>query len=813
MKIQNNHVKIDLCGEWEFSFVDYKDDGKYNNIEELKNAGLKSYPCTVPGNFELDLYKNSLCGDPFYGMNPVEIRKMTENCNVYYYRKFDLPDIENMKPNLIFEGIDCFATIRINCMDGYKHNSSFNMLIPKQINLKELSEFFNLKEKNNEIFIHILSAFNAAKNQPFCCDYPPSVAAMGANAESLYVRKAPHMYGWDIMPRFLSAGIWRPVYIEYLPEERIDDVFLDTFNVSRDRADITFNCNLKLNNDFYDNQYAVGLKMTCGDSVVDLNYDIYFSNIKKRFYINNPKLWFPKGSGEQNLYEVCVYLKKNGKIIDDCKFKYGVRTVKLNRTSTTDQFGNGAFEFIVNNVKIFMKGSNWVPADAFHSRDKERIPKILEMAEDINCNMLRCWGGNVYEDDLFYEICDEKGFLIWQDFAMACSMYPQDDYFCRLIKEEATAVVKRLRNHACLALWSGDNECDEAYSWNGRAVDPNTNKLTREILPDVVRTYDGSRPYIASSPYFDENVIKMGAQYASEQHLWGPRDYYKSDFYNHSICHFVSEIGYHGCPSADSVKKFIGFDHLWNGADKIVKDEQWLLHSTSPIPELHLYDYRIELMLKQIAAVFDRPPENLKEFALMSQIVQAEAKKFFIEFFRGNKWRRSGILWWNLIDGWPQFSDAVVDYYFEKKLAYYYIKNSQKQLFIMLKEPDNCMQEIIIVNDYLSPQTVWFQITDVDTGDMLVEMNRIVVEANSNLIAGRIPSAQGQKRFLKIGWDTETDLGNNYYLLGKPPFSLEQYLNWLKKSGMFISQEPKSTDIVDFKKLGFSDWLLKTKNW
>ncbi|MCL2776280.1 MAG: hypothetical protein FWD71_23505, partial [Oscillospiraceae bacterium] len=663
MKMENNHVKIDLCGQWEFAYMDYKDDKNYKSVEELKNAGLKSYPCTVPGNFELDLYKNGLCPEPFYGMNPVEVRKMTENCSVYYYRKFDFPKIGGTVPVLTFEGLDCAASIFIN--GKYAHFSyDNNMLIEHSLYLD--SRDFDLHEKDNEILVHIAPAVIAAQ----IYDYPPNLSALGANIESLYIRKAPHMYGWDIMPRFLSAGIWRPVYIEYFPEERIEEIFLDTLNVSNDRADITFNCNLKLGNN-QDDKYAVGLKMTCGDSVVNMNYDIYFKSIKKRFNIRNPKLWFPKGSGEQNLYEVCVYLYKNGEVIDECRFKYGVRTVKLNRTSVTDKDGNGAFEFIVNNTKIFIKGSNWVPADAFHSRDKERIPAMLELAEDLNCNMLRCWGGNVYEDDLFYELCDEKGFLVWQDFAMACAVYPQDNAFCYRIREEAAAVVKRLRNHACVALWSGDNECDEAYLWNGRFVDPNTNKLTREIIPEVVKIYDGSRPYIASSPYFDETVIKAGREYASEQHLWGPRDYYKSEFYINPICHFASEIGYHGCPSVTSIKKFIDPEHLWTGRDKIIKDEQWLLHCTSPVPELHLYDYRVALMLNQVAAVFDKPVDNLKDFAMASQIVQAEAKKFFIELFRGSKWRRSGILWWNIIDGWTQMSDAVVDYYFDKKLAYY----------------------------------------------------------------------------------------------------------------------------------------------
>jgi beta-mannosidase len=605
MKMRNR-IKTDLCGAWEFCCIDFKDDKNYKSAKELKDAGLKSYPCTVPGNFELDLYKNGLCPEPFYGQNPVTVRKMTENRAVYYHRAFDLPETGGKNPILVFEGLDCCAEIYIN---GKKAAYFDNMLIERKIELSgvDLDLNLNLKEKNNEILARIIPAIECAGHY----DYPPSVFAMGSNMESLYIRKAPHMYGWDIMPRFLSAGIWRPAYIEYLPEERIDDVFLSAKNAGQSSADIEFLCDVKFKTGGGD-KYKIGLKMSCGDSEIDLTYDLYFAGLKKSFRIQNPKLWFPKGSGGQNLYDVCVSLIKNGGVIDEYRLKYGVRTIELNRTSTTDQFGKGAFEFIINGVKIFMKGSNWVPADAFHSRDRERIPEMLKLAEDINCNMLRCWGGNVYEDDLFYELCDELGFLVWQDFAFACAVYPQDEDFCGRVREEAEAVVKRLRNHASLALWSGDNECDEAYFWNG-AGDPNGNKITREILPEVIKRHDKNRPYIPSSPYLDKQVVDYGREYASEQHLWGPRDYYKSPFYINSICHFASEIGYHGCPSPESVKKFIEPSHLWGD---IKNDEQWLLHSTSPVPELHLYDYRVELMSKQIAEVFDVSPDNLEDFPL-----------------------------------------------------------------------------------------------------------------------------------------------------------------------------------------------------
>ena len=213
-------------------------------------------------------------------------------------------------------------------------------------------------------------------------------------------------------------------------------------------------------------------------------------------------------------------------------------------------------------MPILVKGSNWVPADAFHSRDAGRYEKILALFVDLECNMLRSWGGNVYEDDAFFEICDRNGIMVWQDFAMACAIYPQTPEFLEVMRQEAISVVRKLRNHPSLALWSGDNEVDVSYYFNG--LDPAHNKITREVLPQVVFQCDPYRPYLPSSPYMSPEVIATGlTKLMPEDHLWGPRDYFKSSFYTEHTAHFVSEIGYHGCPGLSSIKRFVDEQHVW----------------------------------------------------------------------------------------------------------------------------------------------------------------------------------------------------------------------------------------------------------
>ena len=473
-----------------------------------------------------------------------------------------------------------------------------------------------------------------------------------------------------------------------------------------------------------------------------------------------------------------VALEKDGKILDSKDLRIGIRTVKLVRTGTTDIFMNGDFHFEINNKRVFVLGTNWVPADAYHSRDAARIPRMMDLLADIGCNAVRCWGGNVYEDQRFYDACDEMGIMVWQDFAMACAVYPADEDFCRVIRNEATQVIRALRQHPSIILWAGDNECDALLPEIGGIVrNPNRNRVTRETLPDTVAFEDPARPYLPSSPYIDEDAYKLPSAFLPENHLWGPRDYYKSDFYKSSLCAFASEMGYHGCPSADSMKKFLSPQALWPWQD----NDEWKIHASSPeIDGYGPYIYRIELMAKQIKELFGDIPDTLDDFVLASQISQAEAKKFFIELFRSGQPKRSGIIWWNLIDGWPQFSDAVVDYYFVKKLAYHYIKQSQAPLLLTFTEPRDWRLRLAAINNSGTTLNFVYSVKDYDTGETLLSGPGICDDAQVAEL-GSLPYSQGEKKFYIIEWECEEEhSGKNHYLAGNPPFDLKRYSAFLK---------------------------------
>lgn len=764
MDFRKGQPQVDLSGEWSFAYGPRPLVDDVNTISGVKRAGYLPYPCTVPGNFELDLQANGLIEDPFFGMNITRLREL-EDRHVFYFRRFTASPPPNTDTVLVFEGLDCCADVYLN---GEMLGCGDNMLVEQVF-----CRVDRLLRDNNELLVHILPAVEQAKSHW----YPPSLAALGVNYESLYVRKAPHMYGWDIMPRAVSAGIWRPVRLRFIPTERFEDVFLETTSVSASRADLVLHYRASTSGSVRD-LYEIQVEGRCESSTFSARQRMPFEAGRLGFAVENPAVWWPRGRGQAKLYDVRVALLKNGDAIDHLDFAHGIRTVELLRTDITGPSGEGEFCFQINGEKTFIKGSNWVPLDAFHSRDLSRIPPAIELVEDIGCNMLRCWGGNVYEDDLFFELCDRKGLMVWQDFAMACAAYPQDSEFQRRIAEEARAAVKRLRQHPSVVLWSGDNECDHSFQWSfGKRRDPNENVLTRKVIPDVLAEEDRSRPYLPSSPYVSPEAFEKGLHLLPEDHLWGPRDYYKGDFYRTSLCHFASEIGYHGCPSPESMKRFLSPEKLWPYQD----NEEWLLHCTSPVPEAHLYDYRVELMARQIRELYGEVPDNLEDFAYASQACQAEAKKFFIEMFRAAKWRRTGIIWWNILDGWPQLSDAVVDYYFTRKLAYHFIKTSQLPLCLILCEPGNFQQTLIASNDTREDIVLRYTITDL-ASDAVVGQGAGTALADSVTPLGSIPFSMGRKRFYVIEWTSPSASGWNHYLAGQPPFELKQYREWLEKA-------------------------------
>jgi len=732
------------------------------SADDLMSAGIEFREAVGPGGFERDLVAAGLIDDDsFFGMNIAKATQL-ESYSFYYICRFGAQaSIGGTSAVLVFDGLDCGARVYLN---GKAVGECSNMLVPQEYGGIEL------RAGENELVVAscpTLSSTAASQIGPGNFAQPQAFA-------SARIRKAPHMYGWDIMPRVLSAGIWRPVRVEYWPDERLGEIYLATTDASEARATCALWYSV-IGTDTNRARYEVAIDGVCGDSSFSARERLLGPAGQISFGVDNPRLWWPRGRGQANLYEVRIRLLNNGAEIDRRDLRHGMRTIELRRTEIIEENGSGEFVFIVNGERIFILGTSWVPLDAWHGRDMERLDQAMALLDEAGCNMVRCWGGNVYESDRFFDMCDERGVLVWQDFAMACAVYPQDGAFAKAIEGEARQVVRRIRNHPCLALWCGDNECDVAGTWGPftKNTDPNDNRLTREVLPRVLRDEDPLRPYLPSSPYVGKLALGLGEAKIPEQHLWGPRRYYKAPFYRDSLAVFASEIGYQGSPTVESIKRFITEEKIWP-----IPNDEWLLHATSPIPGVDLFDYRIELMRHQIGDLFGCKPQSIHEFSCLSQCVQAEAKKFFIETFRSQKWRKTGIIWWNLLDGWPQFSDAVVDYYFAKKLAFDLIVRAQKPLHLVIGEPDEAgTHALVACNDTRDAVPLSFSVRAVSIGG--VELTgEATAAADAVTTLGQIHRCSPQEMYV-IDWQSTLGTATNHYLAGAPPFDSTTYLRWL----------------------------------
>jgi len=714
----------------------------------------------VPGDTVLDLVRAGEIAEPYFGTNIFSLRKY-EYYRWLYSKTVFVPDFSG-KMLLSFGGINTFANVYVNdiCV-----GSADNMLIEHSFDVTNAL----IKNAENKIDVVISSPILASRE----FDYPVALRASEHTEEYARLRMPPSAFGWDILCRCVSAGLWRGVRLIEQPQTHITQVYLATKNLNSDFGGTTAVLTCRYRFDTSDGEltgYRIHILGQCGDSRFEIDKPEFSTVDHQDITVPNPKLWWPAGYGEQNLYDVTFELIKDGVVLDSRHFRAGIRSAEVEFSDNETE--PKQFLVKINNTPILCKGSNWVPLDALHSRDASQYESALELFRDMGCNILRCWGGNVYEDDRFFDLCDEYGILVWQDFSMACAIYPQDEDFCRRLEEEAVAVIRRVRNHACLLLWAGDNEVDEAYSnLNYNGASNRYNALTREVLPRAVRMNDPYRFYLPSSPYISPTSKRYSTP---EQHNWGSRAYFKDDFYKHTTARFISECGYHGCPNKESLEKFIPENELW----PITTGGSWDCHNTDDIIAHPRYFNRNHLMTEQVQVLCGFVPEGMDDYILVSQFSQAEALKFFVERTRIGKWHRTGVIWWNMRDGWPQISDAIVDWYGGKKLAYSFLKRVHTPVCLMLDEAENWKQKVILGNDSRQSHVVKWTLKDADTGE-LIASGENTSGANENVTVAMLHAVPGEKRLFLLNWTLEDGTrGFNHYLTGFPPYDIEDLKRW-----------------------------------
>lgn len=751
---------LNLGGSWRLCYAP-EECLQPQTPREVLDAGWQEVEALVPGNVELDLVRAGLVQDPFYGANCYDFRKY-EFYNWWFFKTFIVPPYAGDSGlYLRFEGIDTYADI---WLDDQLVAKTANMLISHDVDITSIAE----PGQKMTLAVHIHSTVNRARQEPF----PVGIASWSPwGQEMAVVRKPPHSFGWDISARLLSAGLWKEVCLVEKPPERLTEVYYYTLSAGAGRAELGVRYRFCSNRASLAG-YTVEVDGKCGTQVFHHEGAAWFTGGHLEFTVENPQLWWPRGYGAPALYEMVFTLKRDGQVVDTRTERFGIRTVQVVRDySGTDQ---GEFLVKVNGTPVLVKGTNWVFLDCLHSRDAERLTRAHEAMVDLNCNTVRLWGGNVYESDRFYDLCDETGILVWQDFCFACCVYPQHQAFFDEVEREAAQVLIRLRNHPCMFVWSADNEVDAMY-FERRQTLPHAryNAISREVLPRAVAMHDPYRDYIPSSPYVPEERDSIFD--VPEQHTWGNRDYFKCDFYKNSTSHFTGEIGYPGSPSVSSIKRFLPPEELSVACSH---SEAWTAHSTDYLPAGRRPFDRIALVVRHVEVLFGSVPEDFGDFVLASQISQAEAFKYFIERTRLKKWRTTGILWWNLLEGWPQFSEALVDYYFEKKIAYHYVRRVQQPICLIMDEPAEWEYPLVISNDSNTDAMVRYCVKDGESGEIYAE-GEVLSRANENNQLMALTAVTGQKKLFLLEWEIGGQRFGNHYTAGYAPMDLAQYRRWL----------------------------------
>ncbi|WP_321280770.1 glycosyl hydrolase 2 galactose-binding domain-containing protein [Marinifilum fragile] len=714
----------ELNSSWEFSEKD----------------SINWMPAEVPGCVHTDLIENKKIKDPFYRLNEHDLQWIDKK-DWLYKTEFDLDQKVLSKDRIVidFKGIDTYADVYLN---DQKVLSADNMFREWTVDVKKY-----LKVGKNKLKIEFKSpireglkfydangfVYPGAEN-----DQAKLGQVEGNKRVSIYTRKAGYHYGWDWGPRLVSSGIWRPVYLKAWDNARIHDLQIVQNKVNDDIANFTAILELESK----DEVLADILIQNEGEelAVTEVHLRKGIHKYELNFDIENPKLWWPNGLGDQNLYHIKVQVNVNGKI-EEASRRIGIRTVEVVREK--DEKGT-SFYFKVNGVPVFMKGANYIPNDIFPSRvSKEQLEKVIHTAKTSNMNMLRVWGGGYYEDDLFYDLCDEAGILVWQDFMFACAMYPGNQDFLDNIRLEARDNIKRLRNHPSIALWCGNNEILVAWNnwgWKrqvkeqGEEVSAKVWKayadIFHEVLPKAVEAYDSSRFYWSSSPSSGTGIKPDLIN--GDDHYWGVW-WGKEPFetYATHIARFMSEYGFQSFPQMKSVRKYA------EPEDYDIYSEVMKSHQRSSIGNETIEYY----MLKDY-----KKPKDFESFLYVNHVLQAEGIKFALEGHRRAMPYCMGSLYWQINDCWPVASWSSTDYYQEWKALQYYVKKGFEPLLVS-PYAENDSIKLAVVNDHQKEikAKLIMRVLDFSGKENWSEIKDIVIRKNSS----EVFFAQELKSFLQ----------------------------------------------------------------
>lgn len=735
---------------------------------KFKQARLSNwYPATVPGVVHTDLMDNKIIEDPFFRLNERGMQWIDKEDWIYQTTFQLTPEMmgrENI--DLIFKGLDTYADVYLNEKKILEAN---NMFREWKTSIKP-----DLKPGENVLKIYFHSPIKV--DIPKWDALPYQYEAGNDQSEnggvfnkkvSVFARKAGYHYGWDWGPRLVTSGIWRPVYVEAWDNARINDVFIRQPEVSKSRASLIGEVEILADKEI--DQANVTITEAASGRVLagqTVSLQKGINKISLPFSIKSPKLWWSNGLGEPHLYSFRTDLTVNNQTSDAWTEEVGLRSLKI--INRPDKDGK-TFYVELNGIPVFAKGANYIPQDNFLPRvTPGQYEKTILDAANANMNMLRIWGGGTYESALFYQLCDRYGILVWQDFMFACSLYPAEGELLENIRQEAIDNVKRLRNHACIALWCGNNECNDAWfnwGWQKRYKAQNPEyeqKIWKQFndqynvtLPQVVEEYAPESFYWPSSPFarYDGGSDDRNG----DRHYWEVWHGKKPiEMYNKERSRFFSEYGFQSFPEFESVKRYAPRQEDWDIYSEVMMSHQrGGMHANELIETYLLNEYR--------------KPRNFEAFLYMNHVLQGDAIKTAIEAHRRDMPYCMGTLFWQHNDCWPVASWASRDYYGRWKAQHYFARKAYRDILVSPIADEDGQLKVQIVSDRHKACNGRLEVKVMKlTGEVLNSYKRnVIVDANSSKALFSVPLDEALKGVRKedvfIHAVLLTDKGNSNY--------------------------------------------------
>ncbi len=709
---------------------------QFRAVANTDRADVKEWhPAKVPGVVQTDLLNNKLIPDPFDRDNEFHLQWIGL-ADWEYQTTFqvDAATLARDHVDLVFDGLDTFADVYLN--DQSILNAD-NMFRRWRIPAKTM-----LKAGPNTLRIVFHSAVEKmipyAKAQPFIL---PSISTHNyGNEENIatapYTRKAPYNYGWDWGPRFMTEGIWQPVRLESWDALRIDNFHIHQHRITSDLAEVTAELDIDANKPTtailtLAHDEMPGKESSDGTQTLQLNAGMNHVSFPLR--IVSPKLWYPLGYGAQNRYRFSAAIRIGKEPAAHAETKTGLRSVEMRRVP--DQWGK-SFEFVVNGIAVFAKGADVIPFDSFPNRVTPEIHRnILQAARDAHMNMVREWGGGYYESDDFYDICDELGIMVWQEFMFGGDMVPGDVAFQENVRQEAIDQIKRLRDHPSIVIWCGNNEVETGwYHWGDRqefkeSVSPTDREkvwqdyviLFSDILRSTVAQYADPVPYTPSSPSANFEEIPDN-QHNGDMHYWAVwHQQAPAEDYTKQFPRFMTEYGFQSFPEMRTIHTFANQPGDFDIRSTVMQAHQKNKGGNERILTYMLREYR--------------EPKDFASFVYLSQVQQAEIIKIGAEHLRRQRPRTMGSLYWQLNDCWPVASWASIDYYGRWKALHYYARRFYDDVLISPFLHDDKV-DVYVVSDKLQPLsgTIHMRLLDFSGNSLLDQTKDVQVPAQSNAI-------------------------------------------------------------------------------